>query len=225
MRKIYFTGTGPGDPELLTRKAVRVIREADVIFVPDNRGRNMALDTIKELISGKKVCRIGFPMGEVTEYDYGKAARIILDNVPWRGSGVFVTIGDPMIYSTAIYIMGRLEGKSIELEVVPGIPSFVAAAAKAQKPLVSKGEVFSLCDYFRKDILDVSDSMAVLKTSKDKMDILDSMEDKGFWYTYVREATLPGEQITESRSEILEDQSYISMIIARRQGEDKDVRD
>jgi len=225
MRRIYFTGTGPGDPELLTIKAVRVIQESDVIFVPDNRGRSMALDTIKEFASEKRIIRIEFPMGEVTEDDYNKAASLILDNVPRNGSGVFVTIGDPMIYSTATYIMGRLRDSDMELNIVSGIPSFVAAAARTKNPLVTKGEVFCLCDNFNKDLLDASDSIAVLKTSKDKLEILDSMEERGFQYAYVREVTLPDEQVKESRSEILEDQAYISMIIARRQGEDKDVRD
>lgn len=53
MAKIYGLGTGPGDVEYLTLKAVRVLKEVDYIFVPNNKGKNMALDTIESLVEGQ----------------------------------------------------------------------------------------------------------------------------------------------------------------------------
>src|SRR5690554_3117152 len=105
MKKIYGIGTGPGAADLLTVRATNVIKEADIIFAPNNKGTNMALDTAKEYIGSKKVVLIDFPMGNVTKEDYKKAADIIFNEIPVDGSGAFLTIGDSMIYSTFIYVM------------------------------------------------------------------------------------------------------------------------
>ncbi len=216
MRKIYFTGTGPGDPELLTRKAVRVIKEADVLFVPGNKGKNMAMDTIEEFLEGKRTVRLEFPMGSVTNEDYKKAAQVILEDIPEGGSGVFVTIGDPMIYSTAIYIMERLKEMDIQMEVVPGIPSFVAAAGRALVPLATKGEVICICDEFRESAIEKADTVAILKTSGNKEEVLGFLKRERFQATYARKATLEDEFITWDREEMLGEDEYMSIIIGNR---------
>ena len=104
MKKLYGIGTGPGDPELLTLKAVKAMEDSSVIFAPNNKGKNMALDTAQEFIRGKEIVLIDFPMGEVTREDYKKAAEIILSKIPSNGLGAFLTIGDPMIYTTFIFV-------------------------------------------------------------------------------------------------------------------------
>jgi precorrin-2/cobalt-factor-2 C20-methyltransferase len=217
MKKIYFTGTGPGDPELLTRKAVRVIREADVIFVPGNKGRNMALDTIEEFTGGKRIKRLEFPMGQVTNKDYDRAVDVISEEIPEEGMGVFVTIGDPMIYSTAIYLMERLSEVGMSMEVVSGIPSFVAAAGRSLVPLTIKGEALYVCDEFQESALREADTIAILKTNKDKGKILEALEGERFQITYISKATLEDERIIRDVDESIEEDAYMSMIIGKRQ--------
>lgn len=138
MKKIYGIGTGPGAADLLTIRATRRIENSDVVFAPYNKGLNMALDTVKDYIKDKRVILLDFPMGRVERKDYEKAAQIILKEIPEEGYGCFLTIGDPMIYSTFIYIMEELEDQAIEIEVVPGIPSFIAASAESKSPLTKK---------------------------------------------------------------------------------------
>ncbi len=135
MKKLYGIGTGPGAADLLTLRAVNVIKDAKVIFAPNNKGKNMALDTGEEYIGDKKVVLIDFPMGSVEAEDYINDANIIYKEIPDGECGAFLTIGDSMIYSTFIYVMDLLMDKDIEIEVVPGIPSFVAAAAASKVPL------------------------------------------------------------------------------------------
>ena len=146
MKKLYGVGTGPGDAEHLTLKAVRVINQADVIFAPNNKGKNMALDTVKPFIQDKKVVLIDFPMGQVEKEYYNSAAKTIEEEISEAGSGVFLTIGDPMVYSTFIYIVEEIEKMGVEAEVVPGITSFTAGAAVCKTPLTEKGDRFLLCD-------------------------------------------------------------------------------
>lgn len=216
MKKIYGIGTGPGDKELLTLKAVRMINEASVIFAPNNKGKNIALDTITDHIGNKKVVMIDFPMGRVKAEDYVKAAEMIHQETPEGETGVFLTIGDPMVYSTFIYTMEQLEKFNVAVEVIPGIPSFIAAAASAKLPLTVKGDNFLLCDDFQEDLLDSVESICILKTFKDKERIIDSLEKKNFDYQYVKLCTWDDEEILTDKESILKDKNYISLILGRK---------
>lgn len=220
MKKLYGVGTGPGDKEFLTLKAIDVIQNAKVLFAPNNKGKNMALDTIEDFIKEQKVILIDFPMGKVTKEDYINAARIIHKEIPDGEIGAFLTIGDPMIYSTFIYIMKELEKLNMDIEIVPGIPSFVAGAAKSKTPLTVKGDNFLLCDEFKEELLEEVDSICILKTLKDKEELLNLLEKKNFDYRYIKRCTLEDEQIIADKDEILKDKDYISFIIGRRGAND-----
>lgn len=221
MKKLYGVGTGPGDAEHLTLKAVRVINQADVIFAPNNKGKNMALDTVKPFIQDKKVVLIDFPMGRVEKEYYNSAAKTIEEEISEAGSGVFLTIGDPMVYSTFIYIVEEIEKMGVEAEVVPGITSFTAGAAVCKTPLTEKGDRFLLCDEMvDEEVLKHCDSICILKTLKDKEDILNILEKNNFSYSYIKRCTLPEELVLTDREEILEDRDYISFIIGRRKRDD-----
>lgn len=215
MKKLYGIGTGPGDPELLTLKAVRLLKEVSVIFAPHNKGKNMAVDTVEEFIDMDKVRYIDFPMGSVSKEDYINAAKMMASEIPEGQSGAYLTIGDPLIYSTFTYIMEELE-EGIEVEVVPGIPSFVAAASVIKEPLTVKGDTFIVCDDFDKDLLVKADSIAILKTFKEKEDILNSLDRNNFTYKYIKRASLDGEMVLDNKEEILKDKNYISLILARK---------
>jgi precorrin-2/cobalt-factor-2 C20-methyltransferase len=219
MKKLYGIGTGPGAADLLTLRAVNVIKDAKVIFAPNNKGKNMALDTVEEYIGDKKVVLIDFPMGSVEAEDYINAANIIYEEISEGDYGAFLTIGDSMIYSTFIYIMDLLTDKDIEIEVVPGIPSFVAAAAASKVPLTVKGDKFLLIDEFDNSLLDKADSFALLKTLGAKEDTLDELERNDFSYKYIKRVSLENEEILENKEEIIQDRDYISLILGRRKGE------
>ena len=221
MKKLYGIGTGPGDPELLTVKATRVIKNASVIFAPNNKGTNMALDTAKEYIADTRVVLIDFPMGNVTREDYVKAAEIIFNEIPLGEIGAFLTIGDPMIYSTFIYIMEELEGMDIEINIIPGIPSFVAAASESKVPLTVKGDNFLLCDEFNEDLLLNVNSIAILKTFKNKEQLINKLEDNNVDYTYIKRASMENQEIIKDKEEILKDRDYISLILGRKKMEAK----
>lgn len=220
MKKLYGIGTGPGHSELLTLKAVKEIEAASVVFAPNNKGKNMALDTAKNFLQGKKVVLLDFPMGKVERKDYTKAAEIIYKEIPEGETGAYLTIGDPMIYSTFIYIMEELEKKDIEVEIIPGIPSFVAGAAKSKTPLTLKGENFLLCDEFREDFLEEVDLICILKTLNHKEKIIEDLEKNDYDYKYMKRVSLENQEIIVNKDEILKDKDYISFIIGRRKAND-----
>lgn len=216
MKKLYGIGTGPGDPNLLTLKAVKAMEESDIIFAPNNKGKNMAIDTAKKFIKDKKIVYIDFPMGRVTREDYKTAAKTISSEIPKGGKGAFLTIGDPMIYSTFIYIMEELELEEISIEIVPGIPSFVASAAEAKVPLTIKGDNFILCDEFNKELLKYGNSIAILKTLRNKEEILNILEENNYSYNYIKKVSLEDQEILKDKEEILKDKNYMSLILCRK---------
>lgn len=216
MKKLYGIGTGPGDKELLTLKAIRTMEEASIIFVPNNKGENMALNTARDFIEGKEIVYIDLPMGSVTDNDYKNAAITIINNIADGESGAFLTIGDPMIYSTFTYIMEELKDKEIEIEVVSGIPSFIAAAASMKSPLTTKGDNFILCDDLEEEKIKGLQSVAILKTLRNKEKTIKILEENNFKYKYIKRVSFSEEQIIENSQDIIEDRDYISLILARR---------
>jgi len=136
---------GPGDPELVTLKAMRVLDSVDVLIAPDSGRHGIALDIVRQVSSRRhRVLRLSFPMTkkrEVLEEAWRNACDRVYE-VLSRGDAAFVTLGDPLFYSTFIYVMqGLMEHHpDVEIEVVPGVTSLTACAAGLRQPLVKGGE-------------------------------------------------------------------------------------
>ncbi len=214
MKKIYAISTGPGDPELLTVKAARILSSVDVVFAPNNRGKNMALDSARAYIKDAKIIMLDYPMGAVDDDIYKLNMNIIEENIPGGGSGAFVNIGDNTIYSTSFRTF-EFKSSNIEIEFIPGIPSFLAGANELKLPLVKKSESFVLTDDLSEDDLKY-DSIAILKTYKNKKDIIDKLKD--FDIYYLSNISSDNQKILTDVDEILEEENYMSLIIARRKG-------
>lgn len=131
--KLYGVGVGPGDQELITLKAVRVLQEADVIAVPDKgSGEQTALEIIKAYIDGKERISCATPMirdKKLLDEGYEKIADIICALLDCGKNVAFITLGDPSVYSTYIYVHRKILARGYEAELIPGVPSFCAAAA------------------------------------------------------------------------------------------------
>lgn len=141
---IAAVGVGPGDPELITRKAERLIRGADVVFAPTGRGdaSSYALSIVEELIDRNRQQIISqvFPMRKIQnglDEFWGNSAAEVVSHVRQGRKVVFITIGDPLIYSTFLYLyrIFKADYPDIPIEIVPGISSINAASAAAGVPL------------------------------------------------------------------------------------------
>jgi precorrin-2/cobalt-factor-2 C20-methyltransferase len=133
--RFYGIGVGPGDPELLTRKAVRLLREAEVVAAADpGRGTSLALRIAAEHIRGKEILLCPAPMTRDAarlREAWTEGADLLCALLEQGRSVAFVTLGDPTIYSTCGYLFRRVRRRGYEAELVPGVPSFCAAAAAA----------------------------------------------------------------------------------------------
>jgi len=147
--KLYAIGVGPGDPELLTRKAERLLKAVDLIMAPFSRkgDEGIALEIVREFLDPKRqqiVTRF-FPMTsdpDILADAWRRAAEILADHVENGKNAAFITIGDPLLYSTFIYIK-KIFGESypeLEIEIVPGISSINTASSVTGIPLAEAGQ-------------------------------------------------------------------------------------
>jgi precorrin-2/cobalt-factor-2 C20-methyltransferase len=150
MAKIYAIGVGPGDPELLTGKAERILCSVPVICAPTagpTVDSSYALSIIEPLLDRKRqeVIIQVFPMRKdqdgLDEY-WETAAAAVVERVRGGSDVAFITIGDPFLYSTFLYLYRILREKyaDIPIEVVPGVSSINAAAIAAGIPLGQASE-------------------------------------------------------------------------------------
>ncbi|MBT0663900.1 precorrin-2 C(20)-methyltransferase [Geobacter pelophilus] len=177
---IYAVGVGPGDPELITRKAERLIREADVICTPTGRddAASYALSIVEPLLdrSRQQVLTQVFPMRKVQDgldEFWTRSAAEVAEHVRAGRTVVFITIGDPLLYSTFLYLYRvlRADYPDIPVEIVPGISSINAAAAAAGVPLGMAGDRIAVLPAVYEDeelqrTLQEFDTIVLLKVHK-----------------------------------------------------------
>lgn len=152
---------GPGDFELVTLKALRVLKESDVVLIPskseESFDKSMTYKIVKRLMSeygfDKEIVLVYAPM-KFKKEDWQKQVEIIEQNCKKYTKVSFVTLGDSAIYSSVYYLLDLLKEKNASLwensEVVAGVTSFSQASAKVKKPLCvgdSALEIVPLLDY------------------------------------------------------------------------------
>lgn len=142
--KLYGVGVGPGDPGMLTLRAVRVLREVEVICAPVSKpgGESSALKVIREegLTGGKEIMRLVFPMTrdeKILRGYWRKAGENVRRQLEKGRKVAFVTLGDPTFYSTYLYLLEELEG--VEVETIPGVTS-VSACLASRNLALARGD-------------------------------------------------------------------------------------
>ncbi|MEE9242251.1 MAG: precorrin-2 C(20)-methyltransferase [Nitrosopumilaceae archaeon] len=194
MPELICVGCGPGDPELLTVKAVNAIKDAEVIMCPTSKeGKpSMALSVISSLIdeSQKQIVNLVFPMTKDKEklsITWENNAKILAEMVLSGKKVIYLTVGDPYLYSTWIYLHRELETKypQIKVKVIPGIVSMFTFASKVGISLAEGAEkmavIPSCYDLSRvKEIAKNCDTMIFLKDGRYFDQVIDLLREAGF---------------------------------------------
>ncbi len=147
---LYGVGVGPGDPELLTLKASRLIRDCDIIAIPQKKERCFALRIAESAVpeaAEKPVLEIEMPMTRdkaLREQAWALGAEKVREQLNLGHTVVFLTLGDPSVYSTWGYLQKLLREQGYETETVSGVPSFCASAAALGTPLCEDREELHL---------------------------------------------------------------------------------
>ena len=142
----YAVSVGPGDPELLTRQACRVLEACDIIAAPRMKsGRMLALDIAAGAVDmqGKTILPLDFTMARneaVREDSYRAAAAAIKAELSVGRDVAMVNLGDVSVYATAYYILERIRDDGFETVMCPGVTSFCAVAARLGRSLTRMDE-------------------------------------------------------------------------------------
>lgn len=220
MGKLYGIGVGPGDSELLTIKAVKVLEKADIVVVPTAmaNGKSIAYDTAKEYIKDEtEVLFKHFPMGgEEQEAKIYEAYKEVEELLSGGKDVAFLTIGDPFVYSTYIYLLNHLKDHGYEVETVPGITSFCACASIAGEHLVIGDEPLLITPATRLDSIKDEKFLVIMKVYKVEEEVINFLEERGYTYTYVKRAGREGQEVLRNKEDIINSREYMSLIIARK---------
>ena len=230
--KFYGVGVGPGDPELVTVKAAKLLAEADVVVAPktEKKDGSVALDIAKRYIKeSTEILLQVFPMVKNFAADpspWQKNAAEI-ENFLARGCKVvFITLGDPMLYSTYIYIYRLLKVAGADAVTVPGVNSFAAIAAAAERPLVLGDEILTIIPATAptdkiKRALAATDRAVLMKVYHNFSAVADMLAEEGLdkQAIMVSRCGLNEERvITDIKSQKSEPVNYLSTILTAREG-------
>ena len=236
--KFVGIGIGPGDPELITIKAAKALKTADIISIPkahENKD-SFALSIVKDILKDRKqpheLLELVFPMTKdenELEKQWNENARIIAEATRAGKTVAFITLGDPMFYSTFIHLCKKMkkEHPDVKLEIIPGVTSLTACAAVSKIPLAEKNEVVTIIpsgiDPNRiGEISKYANSLVLMKGAKQLKRLVPVLEKSGFTknstITVIRRCTLPEEKTVSGTLadvqnwDIAEDYFSISLI-------------
>ncbi len=230
---LYGIGVGPGDPELITLKALKVLRQVPHIFASSSPKNtySLALSIVRCHLNGAGLEHLPFPMTKdeaVLKAAWESNARRVLEVLATGADAAFVTLGDPLTYSTFGYLLKTLKRLDPEVSIVtiPGITSYSAAAALTHIPLTEGEESFYLVSGALgaaklKEVIDKSDNIVILKTYRYFDDIYQTLEDLDLLdrTTCISRCGLDGETVVENLRDLKgRDLPYLSMIIIKKQG-------
>ncbi|MCR5397206.1 MAG: precorrin-2 C(20)-methyltransferase [Lachnospiraceae bacterium] len=220
----YGIGVGPGDPELMTLKAVRLIRENDIIVVPGKDPKDSVAYKIAEAvipeISGKTLVSVSMPMvndKEALTHSHREAAKQIESYLDDGKNVVYLTLGDVSIYCTFSYLQKILEEDGYAVELVSGIPSFCAAAARLNTPLVEGKEELHIVPgfYRRNETVSYDGTTVLMKSASHMSDVKEYLREKNTTVFAVENCGMENEKVYQTLDEIPDDAGYFSLIIAK----------
>ena len=188
-------GVGPGDPELLTVKAVNAIHNADIIMCPASKEDrpSIALSVVSSLIDKSKnqeIVKLIFPMTkdkDILEETWKKNAKIMAETVLSGKNVVYLTVGDPYLYSTWIYMHKDLKENypDMKISVIPGIVSMFTFASKVGISIAEGAEKVAIIPSCYdlssvKEIAKNSETMIFLKDGRYFDQVIQVLKQSGF---------------------------------------------
>lgn len=222
--KLSLVGVGPGDPELLTRKAERVLREADLVYHPGRDHQSgFAIRIVRPLLAPHTELRAAaVEMSEAGDRYEALAAELAAEARAGRRVA-FITEGDPLVYSTAsrLLVVLQTQWPEVTIEIVPGVTSLTAAAAVAGRSLVQADEtlvVVPACHHADEleRLIETHDRIALLKIGSVFPQIVTLLGRRG-WLdraVYIEKVGTPEQRIVRDVASVDPDSvSYFSIIL------------
>jgi precorrin-2/cobalt-factor-2 C20-methyltransferase len=228
--RFIAAGVGPGDPELITLKALRAVESSDLIVIPmSGTGKpSVAEGILGQRIGDRPILRIVFPMTKDREERDARLSEQIKERSNlWSGArtAVMTVLGDAALYATAAYLydVWRRIDPSISLEIIPGVSAHSLVSARAGKFLVLGDGILSIAPgTANKDrimgVLRASDTAAIFKPSAMRGHLRETAESTGPWREMARMdmAGLPGEKLFMGNEALNDPDEYLSTLLLWR---------
>lgn len=224
---LYGVGVGPGEPELMTLKAVRVMEYADIIAAPcSGEGGSLAYSIAVQAvpsITGKPRLEVDMPMTrdkQKMEECHGAAALRIMELLDNGKDVAFLTLGDPSIYSTYLYIHKKVGGLGGKTCMVPGVPSFCAAAAALNTGLVEGSQALHVipASYEGADVgLDMPGAKVLMKTGKAFPEVARELKKRGLLNAarMVQKCGMADQTVYDDLANAGDEAGYFSIILVK----------
>lgn len=224
LSKLYGVGVGPGDYELMTLKSIRIIKEADIIAVPgrlkeESVAYNIALKAYPDL-KNKETIAIYMPMTK-DEERLDKAHKEAVDKLKHyldKGFNIaFLTLGDVSIYSTYMYLHTKIMQEGYETEIVSGVTSFCAVAAKLGISLSENNRKLHIipASYDIDTALKLDGTKILMKAASKLPNVKAKLKEYGLEAFMIENCGMQEEKIYRTVEEIPENSGYFSLIIVR----------
>ena len=220
----YAVSVGPGDPELLTRQACRVLEACDVIAAPRTKAdRMLALDIAGGAVDmrGKTILPLDFTMAHdaaVREESYRTAAGAIEAALAAGRDVAMVNLGDVSVYATAYYILERIRADGFETVMCPGVTSFCAVAARLGRSLTRMDEPLHILPGSTdlNNALALPGTKVVMKSGKAIHETAEALKRHGLLANagMVADCGLETEQVYTDLRQLPEEISYFATIVA-----------
>ena len=217
--KLYIIGVGPGDPELITLKAINILRSADVIVCPEKNGYPGIAFQIAEksvpAVSSKEKLLLSFPMDPFSEAlpeAHSKAAGSIISLLEKEKSVALLTLGDPSVYSTSSYILNEIKAGKYPVEIVPGVTSFCAASARLLLSLASGNDPILVNTAETADF-SFPGTQIIMKAGKHLPLLKEKLSTSRKKVWLVENCGFPNEKIYEGTDSFPEESAYFSVVI------------
>lgn len=222
---LYCIGVGPGDPELLTRKAVRLIQSCPAAAAPGGTksvAYQIALQAAPEL-SQKSCLDLHLPMTKdptVLRESHDRAAEQLLAALEQEQDVALLTLGDPSIYSTCMYLQERVQNAGCYVQVVPGVPSFCAAAAALGVSLTEADQPLRILPASypcTESELECSGTKVLMKSGRQFAQVKQLLHDKGLLdrTMMVQNCGMEDERVFSSLADAGEQAGYFTLLIVK----------
>lgn len=230
----YGIGVGPGDSELLTLKAVRTLGKVDILCVPKSKADkdSLAFSIVeKEVDKSFEKLELLFPMSndeEVLNRHWDEATEIVVEKLNQGKNMAFVTIGDPMFYSTYAYVLTRIKERHPEIivETIPGVPAFAASTSFLNDTLCEGDEKVAIIPAAYnlnqiKQVLESFEVVVMMKVSRNFDLIVDMLEGMGLGdkAVYVSRCGYPDQFYTRDLGSLVgKKKDYMSILFVKKAG-------